>query len=192
MRSFGRQTACLSAAATTSPQRYLRIAVMLHTMTGAPVSATSELLRLARSHILRSSFAICSIEAFEGALTSRSNLRMTLLDLTGQLDIHRLKGDPDRIIVRVPLAVRSESWMGEVRPLARSKDLWTEVREFPEGTFLMVGVPAAASREQTAELLDGALRLIDEAQALAKTRQSASAPAEQYIRDWWESQRQSP
>ena len=53
-------------------------------------------------------------------------------------------------------------------------------------------VPAAASREETAELLDGALRLIDEAQALANTRRSALAPTEQYIRDWWESRKQSP
>jgi hypothetical protein len=66
------------------------------------------------------------------------------------------------------------------------------VREFPEGTFLTVKVPAAASREETADLLDGALRLIDEAQALANTRHSASATTEQHIRDWWESRKQSP
>jgi hypothetical protein len=55
-----------------------------------------------------------------------------------------------------------------------------------------VHVPAAASREETAELLDAALRLIDEAQALADAKRSASAPTEQYIREWWESRKQSP
>jgi len=117
---------------------------------------------------------------------------MTLLDPTGQMDIHRLSGDPDRVIVRLPLAIRSEAWMREFKPLARSQDLPVEVREFPDGTFLMVDVPAAASREETAELLDGALRLVDEARALANTRQSASDATEQYIRDWWESRRLSP
>jgi hypothetical protein len=72
------------------------------------------------------------------------------------------------------------------------KDFWADVRDLPEGTFLTVCVPAAASREETAELLDGALRLIDEAQALADARRSASAPTEQYVRDWWESRTQSP
>jgi hypothetical protein len=43
-----------------------------------------------------------------------------------------------------------------------------------------------ASREETAEFLDGALRLIDEAQALAHTRRSASAATEQYIQHGWE------
>jgi len=55
-----------------------------------------------------------------------------------------------------------------------------------------VRVPAAASREETAQLLDGALRLIHEAQARADARRSASALTEQYIRDWWESRKQSP
>jgi hypothetical protein len=53
-------------------------------------------------------------------------------------------------------------------------------------------VPVAASREETAQLLDGALRLIDEAQARANARRSAVAATEQYIQDWWESRKQSP
>jgi hypothetical protein len=117
---------------------------------------------------------------------------MTVLDPTGQMEIHRLSGDHDHVVVRLPLAVRSETWMPEFKPLARTKDLPAEVRELPEGTFLAVKVPAAASREETAELLDGALRVIDEAKALANTRHSASAATEQYIRDWWESRKKSP
>jgi len=66
------------------------------------------------------------------------------------------------------------------------------VRDLPEGTVLTVYVPTAASREETAELLDRALRLIEEAQALADAKRSASAPTEQYIRDWRESRTQSP
>jgi hypothetical protein len=117
---------------------------------------------------------------------------MTVLDPTGQMDIHRSSGDHDHVVVRLPLAVRSETWMHEFMRLKRTKDLPAQVRELPEGTFLTVTVPAAASREETAELLDRALRLIDEAQALANTRRSTSAASEQYIRDWWESRKQSP
>jgi hypothetical protein len=92
----------------------------------------------------------------------------------------------------LPLALSSEPWIDEFKPLTRTKDFWADVSELPEGTFLTVTVPAAASREETAELLDGALRLIEEAQALADARRSASAPTEQYIQDWWESRKQSP
>jgi hypothetical protein len=116
---------------------------------------------------------------------------MTILDPTGQMEIDR-PAVGDHVFVRLPLAVRSETWIAEFKPLARTKVFWADVRELPEGTFLTVKVPAAASREETAELLDGALRLIDEAQALANSRRSASAPTEQYIRDWWESRKQSP
>jgi len=112
---------------------------------------------------------------------------MTVLDPTGKMDIHRLKGDPDRIIVRLPLVGRAERWMRELQPLARGKGFWAEVRTFPEGSFLMVEVPADASREKTAELLDGALGLVDEARAVADAK-LVPAVSEQHIRDWWESQ----
>lgn len=116
---------------------------------------------------------------------------MTVLDPTGQMEINRPPVG-DRVFVRLPLAVRSETWIHEFQPLARSKDVFADVQECPEGTFLTVTVPADASREETAELLDGVLRLIDEAQALANTRRSASAATEQHIRDWWESRKESP
>jgi hypothetical protein len=116
---------------------------------------------------------------------------MTVLDPTGQIKIDRPPVS-DHVFVQLPLAVRSETWIHEFKPLARTKDFWADVRDLPEGTFLTVLVPAAASREETAELLDQALRLIDEAQALADARRSASEPTVQYIRDWWESRKQSP
>ena len=116
---------------------------------------------------------------------------MTVLDPTGQIKIDRPPVG-DHVFVQLPLAVRSETWIHEFRPLAQTKDFWADVRDLPEGTFLTVHVPATASREETAELLDGALRLVDEAQALANARRSASAPTEQYIREWWESRQQPP
>ena len=115
---------------------------------------------------------------------------MTVLDLTGKLDIHRLSGDPDRVVVRLPLAVRSETRMPEFMELART--VGADVRAFPEGTFLLVTVPVAASREETAEVLEGALRLLDEATALLNTRESAAATTEEYIRDWWDGRKHSP
>jgi hypothetical protein len=62
-------------------------------------------------------------------------------------------------------------------------------RVHPCASELTSGVPVTASREETAQLLDGALRLIDEAQARANTRLSAVAATEQYIQDWWEGRR---
>lgn len=117
---------------------------------------------------------------------------MTVLDTTGEMDIHRLSGDADHVIVRLPLAGRSEPLMREFKQLAHANNLSADVRALPEGTFLTVRVPAAASREQTTELLDAALRLLDEAQASANARDSVSAATEQYIRDWWESRKQPP
>jgi hypothetical protein len=116
---------------------------------------------------------------------------MTVLDPTGEIKIDRPPVG-DHVFVQLPLTVRSEAWIHEFKPLARTKDFWADVRDLPEGTFLTVHVPVAASREETAELLDRALRLIEEAQALANARRSASGPTEQYIRDWWESRKQSP
>jgi hypothetical protein len=116
---------------------------------------------------------------------------MTILDPTGEITIDR-PSVGDHVFVRLPLAVSSEPWIDEFKPLTRTKDFWADVSELPEGTFLTVTVPAAASREETAELLDGALHLIEEAQALADARRSASAPTEQYIQDWWERRKQSP
>lgn len=94
---------------------------------------------------------------------------MTALDPTRRMEFDNPPVG-DHIFVRLPLAGRSESWIHEFKPLARTKDFWADVQEIPEGTVLIVKVPAAASREQTAELLDGALGLIDEAQALANKR----------------------
>jgi hypothetical protein len=120
-----------------------------------------------------------------------SALRMTVLDPARQIEIDQ-PSVGDQLFVRLPLAGHSEAWIHEFRPLARASEFWADVQEIPEGTVVTVTVPAAATREETAEVLDGVLRLIDEAQALAEARRSASAPTEQYIRDWWESRKQSP
>ena len=80
--------------------------------------------------------------------------------------------------------------MPELIELART--VGADVRAFPEGTFLLVSVPVAASREETAEVLEGALRLVDEAAALLNTRESASATTEKYIQDWWDGRKHSP
>jgi len=46
---------------------------------------------------------------------------MTVLDPTGQIKLDRPPVG-DRIFVELPLAVRSETWMHEFKPLARTKD----------------------------------------------------------------------
>jgi hypothetical protein len=116
---------------------------------------------------------------------------MTVVDRTGQMEIHH-PPEGDRVFVTLPLADWSKAWIREFRALARTNHVPVDVGERPDGAALLVTVPVAASREETAELLDRALRLIDEAQALADTRDSASAVTEQYIRDWWENRKQSP
>jgi hypothetical protein len=107
---------------------------------------------------------------------------MTVVEPTGQMEIHH-PPEGDRVFVTLPLADWSKTWIREFRALARTNDVPVDVGEHPGGASLLVTVPVAASREETAELLDRALRLIDEAQALANTRDSASAVTEQYIRD---------
>jgi hypothetical protein len=116
---------------------------------------------------------------------------MTVVDPTGQMEIHH-PPEGDRVFVTLPLADWSKTWIREFRALARTNDVPVDVGERPDGASLLVTVPVAASREETAELLDRALGLIDEAQALADTRDSASVATEQYIRDWWENRTQSP
>ena len=59
---------------------------------------------------------------------------MTVLDPTGQMEIDR-PAVGDAVFVRLPLAGRSETWIHEFRPLARTKDFWADVRELPGGLF---------------------------------------------------------
>jgi hypothetical protein len=114
---------------------------------------------------------------------------MTFLDWTGQLETRPVSSG--EIAVRLPLSVSAGRWKPEFTALAQSKNVQAQVDETPQGNFLTVMVPVAASREETAQLLDGALRLIDEAQAQADTRHSAVAATEQYVQDWWESRKRS-
>ena len=83
---------------------------------------------------------------------------MAVVDPTRQMEFD-YPAVGDHIFVRLPLAGSSETWIHEFKPLARTKEFWADVQELPEGTVLTVKVPAAASREEAAELLDGALRL---------------------------------
>jgi hypothetical protein len=74
---------------------------------------------------------------------------VTVLDSTGQLEMHSVSDG--HVDVRLPLSISSVSWMPEFMALAQAKDLPADVR----GTLLTVKVPVAASREETAQLLDG-------------------------------------
>ncbi len=115
---------------------------------------------------------------------------MTCLDWTGQLETRPVSsGD---IAVRLPLSVSAGSWKPAFMVLAQANNVQAQVDETPQGGFLTVMVPVAASREETAQLLDGALRLIDEAQAQANTRQFSVAATEQHVQEWWESRKRSP
>ena len=149
-------------------------------------SLMGPLLTAATTRSGRSRVPVCLIGAFDGALSIGSKLRVTVLDSTGQPEFHPVSDD--HVVVRLPLSISSGSWMPEFLALAQAKDLPAK----PEGTFLAVKVPVAASREETAQLLDEALRLIDEAQARASKRRSAAAATERYIQDWWERRKSSP
>ena len=108
---------------------------------------------------------------------------MTALDPNGHLEIHTVSDDHVR--VRMALSVSSSSWMPEFMTLAQAREIPAEVH----GVLLTVNVPVTASREETAELLDQALRLVDDAQAQASSRLSAVATTKQYIEDWWETRK---
>jgi hypothetical protein len=58
-----------------------------------------------------------------------------------------------------------------------------ETHHPPEGDRVFVRLPLAD--------YDRAIGLIDEAQAVASTTDSASAVTEQHIREWWENRKQS-
>lgn len=111
---------------------------------------------------------------------------MSVLDPSGKLEVN--SGAGDRVVARIPLAVVLGDWVREYAPLARAEDLQAEVLALPGGACLSVQVPAGATREETADLLEKSLRLIETAQARHDEKRSASATAEQYIRDWWDQQ----
>ncbi len=107
---------------------------------------------------------------------------MTGLDPTGEIRIDRPPVG-DHVFVQLPLAVRSDAWIHEFKPLARTKDLWADVRDRQEGTFSDCARAGCCEPRGDGGLLDRALRLIDEAQALANARRSASAPTEPQVAD---------
>jgi hypothetical protein len=76
------------------------------------------------------------IGAFGGALSIGSNLRVTVLDSTGQVVIRPVTGD--QIYVKLPFSIGAASLTDEFKALAQAKDLPADVREIPEGSFLGV------------------------------------------------------
>jgi predicted metal-dependent hydrolase len=111
---------------------------------------------------------------------------MSLLDPSGKLEVRSRPGD--HVVAEIPLVDRAGDWIHEYMPLARAKNIQAEVREVPGGRVLSVQVPVGVTREQTAELLERALGLIETAQARRDEKRSSSATVEQYIRDWWDHQ----
>lgn len=107
---------------------------------------------------------------------------MSLLDPSGKLEVRSRLGD--NVVAEIPLANRPGDWIREYMPLARGENIQAEVREVPGGRVLSVQVPVGMTREQTAELLEQALGLVEMAQARLNEKRSSSATVEQYIRDW--------
>lgn len=80
-------------------------------------------------------------------------------------------------------------WMKGYSALAKSEGLDATVAPEPGHAVLTVKLPSGTSRERTFELLDAAVRLIDRAKTDANGRQEMMQAADQHVREWWSTQR---
>jgi hypothetical protein len=108
---------------------------------------------------------------------------VNVVDPSGDLQI--VPTSDNHIVARIPLAERSGSWTSRYLSVARADRVPAEVQEVPGGLVLVVRVPVGATRQETADLLDTALGLIDKAKAGHKAHSTSVALTEKHILEWW-------
>lgn len=88
--------------------------------------------------------------------------------------------------MRIPLTEPDDwlDWMKLYGPLARSEGLDAQVAVEPGVAVLMVSVSSDKSREETFQVLDAAVDLIDRAKAEASGQRDASLSVVQHVREW--------
>lgn len=90
--------------------------------------------------------------------------------------------------VGIPLAEPEGDWMGRYNLLAQSEGLDAQVEPQPGEVILRVKLSSESSREQTFDLLDAAVGLIERAKAEANGQREASLAVERHVREWWSGQ----
>lgn len=112
---------------------------------------------------------------------------MNPVDAQGDLEVHT---DERGASVRIPLTEPGDwlEWMKRYSLLARSEGLEAEVAPESGHAVLTVKLPSDASREQTFELLDTAVGLIERAKAEANGRREMTLTLDQHVREWWSAQ----
>ena len=113
--------------------------------------------------------------------------RVDPLDVQGDLEVHT---DTHGAIVRIPLAEAGDwfEWMSRYSMLARSEGLNAQVAPEPGHAVLTVQLPSDTSREQTFELLDAAVGLIERAKAEANGQREMALAVDEHVREWWSAQ----
>jgi hypothetical protein len=109
---------------------------------------------------------------------------MNPLDLQGDLEVHT---DEHGASVRIPLTEPGDwlDWMNGYSALARSEGLEATVAPEPGHAVLTVKLHSGTGREQTFELLDAAVGLIERAKAEANGRREKALAVDQHVKEWW-------
>ena len=110
---------------------------------------------------------------------------MNPLDLDGELEVHNSE---DGASVIVPLAEPAGDWIDRYNHLARSEGLEAAVEPRPGRVVLRVTVAGGTGQEQTFELLDAAVGLIERARGEARGRREAALVVDRHVREWWSAQ----
>jgi hypothetical protein len=104
------------------------------------------------------------------------------LDPRGQLEVF---ADGDGAVVTLPLAEHEGDWISRYGLLARSEGLEARAEPRPGGAVLTIKVPTDTSREETFQLLDEAVGLVEKAKTDAASRRDAAAATDNHVREWW-------
>lgn len=111
------------------------------------------------------------------------------LDPQGELKVHTTENG---VSVTLPLTEPGDwfDWMARYNNVvAPSEGLEAQVEPEPGGAILRVNVSGDASREQTFQILDLAVALIERAKGEANGRQEAARAVDGHVKEWWTAKR---
>lgn len=109
---------------------------------------------------------------------------MNPLDVQGDLEVHT---DQHGASVRIPLTEPGDwlDWMKQYALLARSEGLKATVAPEPGHAVLTIQLASDTSRDQTFQLLDKAIALIERAKEETNGQHDAARAVDGYVKEWW-------